>query len=258
MDNSSSSHFFHQGIDSNEMYKTDNFETIGTNDEVYVNFDNIINQLPSSINTQQAPIPLQELQASTSNIQQYQSEIDNQQQQWKIETIECKEEIDHNDVGGDGGGNYDGNNGEYENYGNNSSFHYDYRGNVEGINNRNSFIPPQVNYNRESSNNNPNYNNSYQVSMSTTKNQPPTWYHLPAPLHQPPYHHYDSQQHPAYYSQNFYSNPLHHSYQGNYMAPTATASSSTTEHNMRNMIQMTSNRYKFINVLSRIFKYKKC
>lgn len=252
MDNSSSSHNFHQGIDSNQMYNNNNYETIGGN-EAYANYNSVINQLPSSSNTaissqqQQQQNPLQEVrnQRSPSSLQ-YQSESDNNEQPWKVETIECKEEIDHNTILLDndvvGGGSYNVNNVEFENYGKNSSGYYDYRSRSDS---NNSFDIPRVNYNnRESSNNIANYNNNpYQMS-SVTKSQLPTWYHPPAPSHH--YHSYDpqqQQQHPSYYSHNFYPHPQQHPYQANYMAPAA--STSSTEHNMRNMIHMTANRYIF-------------
>lgn len=267
MDNSSSSHqqqlFHHQGIDSKQMHNNDNYETIG-GDEAYANFDSVINQLPStnaaSMGIQQHQNPLSELQTPPSSLhqQQYHSEIVNQEQPWKVETIECKEEIDHNaillegDVGVGSRYNTAAAAVEFgaENYGNNSSSaHYDYRGRSSGSNN--SFVtpPPQVNFNRENSNienYNNNNNNKYPYQMSSASKQLPTWYHPPVPP--PPHHHYQQHYDPhsaAYYSNNFY--PQHHPYQANYMAPTA---SSSTEHNMRNMIQMTANRYIFFNILS--------
>lgn len=227
MDNSSS-HHFHQGIDSTQMYKNDNYETIGGN-EAYVNFDDVINQLPSSSNLQQQQNNTQ-VQKPPSNVR-YSSEIDDDEDtSWKIETMECKEERDRLSEN-HGGGRYNVNNAEYENYGESSS-HYDYRSSS------NSFNTPQTVY-RESSA--ANYS-PYQMSVAS-KNQLPTWYH-PPPI--PPHHYpnYDSQQHPAHYSPNFYPQPQHHSYQANYLPPTA-STSSTTEHNMRNMIHMTANRYTY-------------
>lgn len=224
MDNSSS-HHFHQGIDSTPMYNNDNYETIGGN-EAYTNFDDVINQLPTTSNVQQQN-PLQVQQPEC-----YSSEIDDDEEDssWKVDTMECKEEMNRlseNNVGS----RYVGNNAGFENYGENSN-HYDYR------NSSNSVNAPQMAY-REHSNNVANYS-PYQLSAAS-KNQLPTWYHPPIPPHH--YPNYDSQpQHPAHYSSNFFPQPQHHSYQANYMAP-STSTSSNTEHNMRNMIHMTANRY---------------
>lgn len=231
MDNSSS-HHFHQGIDSTQFYKNDNYETIGGN-EAYTNFDDIIDQLPSSTNTTSNPLQVQQ---PPSNVH-CSNEFDDDEQSWKIETIECKEEMDHMSENRHLGSQY---NVEYENYGDNSP-HYDCSSSSAG---NNSFSTPQTSY-RENSNNVANYS-PYQMS-ATSKNQLPTWYHPPIPPQH--YQHYDSQQHPGHYSSNFYPQH-HHSYQANYLAPAAASTSSTTEHNMRNMIHMTSNRYILFNILS--------
>jgi hypothetical protein len=231
--NPSSSHFYQQGIGSNQTYKNANYETIG-GEPSYAKNDNTINQfqLEPPMPGPSHNIPFREPQISQQPSIQYPCENDNQHQiqPWKVESIKCEQEIDHST-------NIEGVNGGDETY--NSNFggygreptHHSYYNNSSS-----SYTNPPMMYSRESSDAG-NYN-PYQ--LPATKTQLPSWYQPPS-QHQP-HHHYNpqQQQHPAafYPPPNFY--PQQHSYQANYIG--ASSSTITTEHNMRNMIQMTANR----------------
>lgn len=223
--NPSSSHFYQQGIGSNQVYKNLNYETIG-GDTIVNNFQRSEPPMPGPSHT----IPFREPQISQQPSIQYPCEIDNQP--WKVETIECKQEIDHsaNHEGGDvGGESYHPN--FNSSYGSEPSHHGFYN------NSSSSFADPQMMYNRENCASNGGNFNPYQ--LPATKSQLPSWYQPPS-QHQP-HHHYNTQQqqHPtAFYPPNFY--PQQHPYQANYIG--ASPSNLSTEHNMRNMIQMTVNR----------------
>lgn len=234
--NPSASHFYQQGIGSNQMYKNANYETIG-GEQSYANHDKIINQFQSpeaQMPGSSQSIPFREPQISHQPTIQYPCEADNQQQirPWKVE-VECKQEIDHstNHGGADVcGESYSTN---FGSYGSESSY-YGYRGDRN-----NSCADPQVIYNRENEGSTSGDYNPYQLPASS-KNQIPSWYQPPSQL--PPQHHYNphQQQNPAtFYPPNCYPHP----YQANYIG--APSASLTTEHNMRNMIQMTVNRYAF-------------
>lgn len=233
MDTNPSSHFYQQGIGSNQTYKNANYETIG-GEESYAKNDNSVNPFQRSEPPMPGPshaIPFREPQISQQQPSiQYPCEIDSQP--WKIEAIECKQEIDHSTTleGGDvGGESYNPNFGS--SYGSESTHHSYYS------NSSSSFTDPQMMYNRENGTSNGGNFNPYQ--LPATKSQLPSWYQPPS-QHQP-HHHYNpqQQQHPAaFYPPNFY--PQQHPYQANYIA--ASSSSLSTEHNMRNMIQMSVNR----------------
>lgn len=228
--NPSSSHFYKQGIGSNQTCKNSNYETIG-GEQSYTKIDNAINQfkLTELMPGPSHSIPFREPQISQQPSIQYPCEIDNQP--WKIETIECKQEIDHSTTTHDetedmnvGSESFNPN---FAGYGGDSSRHNYY-------NRSGPFADPQMIYNRE---NGVAYN-PYQ--LPATKSQLPSWYQPPSQVQ--PHHHFNpqQQQHPAaFYPPNFY--PQQHPYQANYIG-----TSPSTEHNMRNMIQMTVNRYIFI------------
>lgn len=225
MDNSSSSHRYYHGTGSNQMYRNDKYES-SIDDEIFANFGGNLDPPP-------VPVASQQQQSNLIQEHQYPNNIDCQEQPWKSESIECKEEIDHSSSSSGGG--------YIENYGNHSGYH----------------VNQPVILNRANNNNNNSFNNYNSYQMSTTvKNPMPAWLHPPVPPpHHHSYHEYPPQHNLSYFPspQNFY--PQHHPYQPNYMtsAPSTPApSSSTTEHNMRNMIQMTANRYNTF-FLSNIF-----
>lgn len=222
MDTNPSSHFYQQGIESNQVFKNTNYETIGG---TYANTDNSINHFqPETMPGPSQSILFREPQISQQPSIQYPSEIDNQAiQPWKIESFECKQEIDQNtNLGGE---TYSGN---LSGYGNEPST-YDYR------QSSNPFVDSRAFYSENDS------FNPYQLPAS--KSQLPSWYHPPPQVQPPSLFNPPQQQDPSYYPQNFYPHNQH-PYQTNYIG--APSSSSTTEHNMRNMIQMTVNRYIFV------------
>ena len=230
--NPSSSHFYQQGIGSNQMYKNANYETIG-GEQSYTTND--INQFQSSESSMPGPshnIPLRGPQISQQPSIQYSSEIDNQHsiQPWKAENIEFKQEIDrtHLDEGNDvGGERYNPN---FGSYGGESTHHSYYNSSSSS-----SFSDSQTIYNRD--NCNVGGFNPYQLPAS--KSQLPSWYQPPSQVQSHPHYNPHQQQHQAtFYPPNFY--PQQNSYQANYMG--ASPSPLTTEHNMRNMIQMSVNR----------------
>jgi len=196
-----------------------------------------------------------------SNLQYLENSSD---QNWKIENVECKQEIDlmPNDNYLDNPNNSDDMNLSYgsvtatEVYNETFNYGYDNNPSASDINNskNSSFFEGSssgvnlANCNRRTNNNNNNQNSllyrngnnsnisnysPYQMS-SSTKSQLPAWYNPPQhPPHQnlPP-----PAAHPSYYpTPNFYQ-PNHQPYQVNYMASATTSS----DHNMRNMIQMTN------------------
>ncbi|KAL7046755.1 hypothetical protein ACKWTF_002701 [Chironomus riparius] len=191
---------------------------------------------------------------------------------WKIENIECKQEVDlmPNDNYLDNPNNSDDMNLRYssvtvsEDY--NETFNYGYNNNstsnlsgsninnsrnspfcegssstlnsahcsrrINSINNHNSHISYK---NGNNSNNISNYS-PYQMS-SSTKSQLPAWYNPPQ---HPPHHNLPLPAavaaHPSYYPTPNFFQPHHQPYQVNYMASASTSS----DHNVRNMIQMTN------------------
>lgn len=161
---------------------------------------------------------------------------------WKVENVECKQEIDpmcnenvlenHNesdqmDIGyGPNANNY---NDAYQyGYNTNNNAQPFYEGSSSLLNN-NSISNSNFMYRNGNSINSNDHNspyNSYQV-IPSAKSQLPTWYHPPPPPATA------VNIHPSYYPpQNFYQ-----PYPAvNYMASATTSS----DHNMRNMIQMTN------------------
>lgn len=190
---------------------------------------------------------------------------------WKIEDVECKREIDlmpndnyldnpnnsddmnlnygpavtdsynetFNKYGYNTNNNNNNNNSQINNSNNSRNTPF-YEGGANSSNshrNNNIHQNPHLTY-RSSINNTSTYS-PYQMSPST-KSQLPAWYHPPQ---HPPHQNQDlpppppaAVVHPSYYpSQNFFQ-PHHQPYQVNYMASATTSS----DHNMRNMIQMTN------------------
>ncbi|XP_070501184.1 uncharacterized protein [Chironomus tepperi] len=235
-----------------------NYETIGS--ENYA--------VPYVQNLQQQQQQVQQDISEQCNMQYVDNSSD---RNWKIENIECKQEKEliPNDNYLDNPNDEDMNL-RYnsvtatENY--NETFNYGYNNN----NNNNSNNPSASNINnsrnspffegsrstansahcsrRINSNNNQNShllysngNNSNNISnfspyqmSSSTKSQLPAWYNPPQ---HPPHHNLPPPAHPSYYptTPNFFQ-PHHQPYQVNYMASASTSS----DHNMRNMIQMTN------------------
>jgi hypothetical protein len=156
-------------------------------------------------------------------------------QNWKIENVECKQEIDlMPDNYLDNPNNNDEMNLSYGSVtaakGYNETFNYGYNNNNPSANK-----PFFEDSSRAQCNRRPNTISNYspyQMS-SSTKSQLPAWYNPPQ---HPPHHNLPPPAavtaHPSYYqAPNFYQ-----PYQVNYMASASTSS----DHNMRNMIQMTN------------------
>lgn len=186
---------------------------------------------------------------------------------WKTENIECKQEIDlmPNDNYLDNPNNSDDMNIGYgsvtTNEGYNETFDYGYNNNInnpsasnisksrnspyfEGSSSTVNSIHGNRRMNQNSHNLYRNGNNSNNISnfspyqmSSSTKSQLPAWYNPPQ---HPPHHNLPPPvavtAHPSYYPTPNFFQPHHQPYQVNYMASASTSS----DHNMRNMIQMTN------------------
>ena len=231
--NSSTSHFHQQGIESNEMYKNANGESIGVEEQTYANQDNLSNQYQTFELAMPGPSQSNHSFREPTSLP-FSYDFDNKQPlpSWKMETVECKQEVD-NSIQFQGGvveeveNGYNSNFGSYQNDVNQFNYH----------DNGNSYIDPQFIYNRDNYGGGTGNFNPYQIPASS-KNQLPPWYQPPSSSSQlEQHHHYNSQQQAqpsGYYPPNYYPQ---HSYQGSYMGTPL-----STEHNMRNMIQMTANR----------------
>jgi hypothetical protein len=240
------SHFY-KGIGPNERSSLNGFEAVGDDEDNY--------SVPY-ISSNHHPPPLQQPTCSVNNVQY--------QEDWKNDGFECKQESeamplenyldDHSSFG------------PPENY--NDTFNYDYSSSSSSTNTNNksqslSFfsndVPSQRNHSlyRNSSNNssgsgNPATYSPYQISAST-KSQLPAWYNPPQPsLHHQHQHSFapppPPPPHPSYYQQpsaNFYP------YQANYNMASSIPTSS--DQNMRNMIQMTNRYSTFISFITACF-----
>ncbi|KAG5677002.1 hypothetical protein PVAND_006792 [Polypedilum vanderplanki] len=209
-------------IGPNQRSGLNNFEAAGGNDENY--------SVPYVSSNHHIPL-LQNQQPTCSvnmNVQYHEN--------WKMEDIECKQESDTITLDPyiDNSNNF----APTDNY--NDTIHY-------GGASSSQISSYYSNDMRSNQRNHPLYRNSnsatyspYQIS-SSAKSQLPAWYNPP----QIPAHHHafapPPPPHPSYYQQQQPSASFY-PYQTNYMASTATSS----DHNMRNMIQMT-NSYDYDN-----------
>lgn len=217
------SHFYKGIGPTSERNCLSNFESVGggDGDNYSVPFLNASHHAPP----QQQPSTC----SVNMNVQYHEN--------WKLEDVECKQESEAMALDSylDSANQF----GPSDAY--NDSFHYGYNNNNAYY--RPSDVPSQRN-NALYRSSHQNGSNSatfspYQISAAS-KSQLPAWYEPPQPVHRPSHLPFaPPPPHPSYYhhqqpSASFYP------YQSNYMASTATAASS--DHNMRNMIQMT-NRY---------------
>lgn len=227
---------FYRGIGPNKMRNNINYDMLG--DENY--------SVPFSANASSAQQNVESQCTDVSMNVQYQENLSDNN--WKAETLECKQEIDQmptTDYLHSRSNNIDMNtNYGPDNY--NDTFHYGY-GNPQSASyyasnsdsggessshchSHQQNMQQQQQHYRNNGNNISNYS-PYQLSAAAKSQLSlPAWYNPPptAPIAAAP-------SHSSYYkSPNFF--PHQPPYQTNYMAPATTSS----EHNMRNMIQMTN------------------
>jgi hypothetical protein len=205
--NKSSASHFYQGIDNQSSDLNGDYEN-----NFGIPYDSLVQRNPSANNGQFAN-----------------NETENT---WKMESLECKQEIDatsyNNNLMNDESMNYG------DNYNENTFQNFCYNSNSSSNSNAPPFFPqPSTTSNINSQSQHPQtYKNNaygpYQLSTSPKSQLSlPTWYNPPQ--------HPSQQFYPA--TQNFY--PHHPAYhQPSFGPPIPTTPSS--DHNMRNMIQMTN------------------